>query len=139
VGLTLHDMPLSGNSYKVRLAFSHLALAYARVRYAGQLAGATRTEDFKARINANGKLPVLELEDGQMLPESNAILHYLAQGSPLWPQARLDQARVLQWMFFEQYSHEPNVAVLIYWRKSIGEANLTELQKAMLPGKEEGS
>jgi glutathione S-transferase len=72
--------------------------------------GETRTESFLSK-NPNGKVPTLALEDGSFLPESNAILNYLAEGSRLLPSDRLGRARVLQWMFFEQYSHEPYVAV----------------------------
>jgi glutathione S-transferase len=72
--------------------------------------GETRSLNFRA-MNANGKVPTLALEDGSFLPESGAILNYLAEGSRLLPQDRLGRARVLQWMFFEQYSHEPCVAV----------------------------
>jgi glutathione S-transferase len=75
--------------------------------------GETRTAQFLAR-NPNGKVPTLGLEDGTFLPESNAILNYLAEGTPLLPAERLQRARVLQWMFFEQYSHEPYVAVARY-------------------------
>ncbi len=99
----------SGNCYKVRLALEQLALPYRWVEVdPGR--GETRTPEFLAR-NANGKVPTLELEDGSHLAESNAILNYLADGSALLPQDRLQRARVLQWMFFEQYSHEPYVAV----------------------------
>src|SRR5688572_15765356 len=99
----------SGNCYKVRLALEQLSLPYRWVEVdPGR--GETRTPEFLAR-NANGKVPTLELEDGSHLAESNAILNYLADGSPLLPQDRLQRARVLQWMFFEQYSHEPYVAV----------------------------
>jgi glutathione S-transferase len=99
----------SGNCYKVRLALEQLALQYRWVEVdPGR--GETRTPEFLAR-NANGKVPTLELEDGSHLAESNAILNYLADGSALLPQDRLQRARVLQWMFFEQYSHEPYVAV----------------------------
>jgi glutathione S-transferase len=99
----------SGNCYKVRLALEQLGLQYRWVEVdPGR--GETRTPEFLAR-NANGKVPTLELEDGSHLAESNAILNYLADGSALLPQDRLQRARVLQWMFFEQYSHEPYVAV----------------------------
>lgn len=99
----------SGNCYKVRLALEQLSLPYRWVEVdPGR--GETRTPEFLAR-NANGKVPTLEIEDGSHLAESNAILNYLADGSALLPQDRLQRARVLQWMFFEQYSHEPYVAV----------------------------
>jgi glutathione S-transferase len=99
----------SGNSYKVKLALEQLGLPYRWVEVdSGR--GETRTAQFLA-MNPNGKVPTLALEDGGYLPESNAILCYLAEGSLLMPAERLARARVLQWMFFEQYSHEPYVAV----------------------------
>ena len=78
--------------------------------------GATRKEDFLKK-NPNGRIPVLELEDGTFLPESNAILFYLAEETPYLPDDRLGRARALQWMFFEQYSHEPYIAVLRFWTR----------------------
>jgi glutathione S-transferase len=99
----------SGNCYKVKLALEQLALGYRWVE-TDSTRGGTRTAEFLAK-NPNGKVPTLELEDGSFLPESNAILAYLAEGSPLMPPDRLGRARVLQWMFFEQYSHEPYIAV----------------------------
>jgi glutathione S-transferase len=99
----------SGNCYKVRLALEQLALPHRWVEVDPNR-GETRSAEFLAR-NPNGKVPALVLEDGACLPESNAILNYLADGTPLAPQDRLGRARVLQWMFFEQYSHEPYVAV----------------------------
>jgi glutathione S-transferase len=99
----------SGNCYKVRLALEQLNHAYRWVEVnTGR--GDTRSPEFLA-MNPNGKVPTLQLEDGSFLPESNAILHYLADGSRLLPGERLQHAQVLQWMFFEQYSHEPYVAV----------------------------
>lgn len=106
---TVYGMSDSGNCYKVKLALEQLALAYRWVEV-DPARGETRSEKFLA-INANGKVPVLALEDGTILPESNAILNYLAEGSRLLPAGRLERARVLQWMFFEQYSHEPFIAV----------------------------
>jgi len=106
---TVYGMSDSGNCYKVRLALEQLALPYRWVEvHTGR--GETRTPQFLA-MNSNGRVPTLQLEDGGFLPESNAILHYLADGSPLLPTGRLERARVLQWMFFEQYSHEPYIAV----------------------------
>ncbi|MGQ0544323.1 MAG: glutathione S-transferase family protein [Betaproteobacteria bacterium] len=99
----------SGNCYKVKLALEQLGLAYRWVEV-DSTRGETRTPEFLAR-NPNGKVPTLGLEDGTYLPESNAILYYLAEGTPLLPAGRLARARVLQWMFFEQYSHEPYIAV----------------------------
>ena len=106
---TVYGMSDSGNCYKVKLALEQLALPYRWVEV-DSARGETRTLKFLA-INANGKVPLLALEDGTFLAESNAILNYLADGSRLLPPERLERARVLQWMFFEQYSHEPYVAV----------------------------
>ena len=107
--LTVYGMADSGNCYKVKLALEQLGLAYRWVEVS-TVKGETRTAAFLAR-NPNGQVPTLELEDGGFLPESGAILHYLAEGTPLLPGDRASRARVLQWMFFEQYSHEPCVAV----------------------------
>ena len=107
--LAVHGMADSGNCYKVKLALEQLAIPY-RWNEVSTANGGTRTPAFLAR-NPNGQVPTLELEDGSFLPESGAILHYLAEGTPLLPAGRLDRARVLQWMFFEQYSHEPSIAV----------------------------
>jgi glutathione S-transferase len=106
---TVYGNSDSGNSYKVKLALEELRLPYRWVQV-DSTRGETRTAEFLAR-NPNGKVPTLQLEDGGYLPESNAILCYLADGSALMPSGRLERARVLQWMFFEQYSHEPYIAV----------------------------
>ena len=106
---TVYGMADSGNCYKVKLALEQLQLPYRWVEV-DSTKGGTRTAEFLA-MNPNGKVPTLQLEDGVYLPESNAILHYLAEGSRLLPADRLGRARALQWMFFEQYSHEPYVAV----------------------------
>src|SRR5262249_4409721 len=107
--LRLYDFLGSGNGYKVRFLLSQLGLPFEYVEK-DILKGETRTPEFLA-INPNGRIPVLRLEDGTHLSESNAILFYLAEGTPFLPADRLERARVLQWMFFEQYEHEPNVAV----------------------------
>jgi len=127
---TLHDDPISGNGYKVRLLLAFLGEPYTYVPH-DILKGETRTPDFLA-INANGRIPVLVLDDGQALPESNAILAYLADGTPWLPDDRLARAQVLSWMFFEQYSHEPNVATLRFWTHL---PSLTPAQEAQIPGK----
>lgn len=98
----------SGNCYKIKLLCSQLGIAY-EWREVDILAGDTRTAEFLA-MNANGKIPLLALPDGRHLAESNAILAYLADGSELAGSDRFSRAAVLQWMFFEQYSHEPNIA-----------------------------
>src|SRR5205807_3784843 len=99
----------SGNCYKVKLTLEQLGLPYRWVEV-DSVKGETASAAFLAK-NPNGKVPTLELENGEFLPESNAILNYLADGTPLLPGQRLARARVLQWMFFEQYSHEPYIAV----------------------------
>jgi glutathione S-transferase len=106
---TVFGMADSGNCYKVKLALEQLQRPYRWVEVDSSKGG-TQTREFLAR-NPNGKVPTLQLEDGSHLPESNAILWYLAEGTPLLPEDRLGRARALQWMFFEQYSHEPYVAV----------------------------
>jgi glutathione S-transferase len=112
--LTLHDYLSSGNGYKVRLLLHRLAIPYRRIEL-DIMAGETRTPEFLAK-NPNGRIPVLELEDGTVLAESNAILFYLAEGTAFLPVGRLRRAQVLQWLFFEQYSHEPFIAVARFIR-----------------------
>ena len=106
--LKLYDYLDSGNGYKIRLLLAQLGQPYQWTEL-DILAAATRTPTFLAK-NPNGRIPALELEDGTCLAESNAILWYLGEGTPFVPAARLQRAQVLQWMFFEQYSHEPYVA-----------------------------
>jgi glutathione S-transferase len=105
----VHGVSASGNCYKVRLALEQLNLPYVWHEN-DMMNGATRTDEFR-KLNPNGKVPVLVIDENTTLSESDAILCYLAEGTPLLPSDRLERARVLQWMFFEQYSHEPNVAV----------------------------
>ena len=104
----LFDYLDSGNGYKIRLLLSQLGKTCRWVEL-DILANETRTPQFLAK-NPNGRIPALELDDGTCLAESNAILWYLAEGSPFIPGDRLKRAQVLQWMFFEQYSHEPFIA-----------------------------
>jgi glutathione S-transferase len=111
--IRLHDNLSSGNGYKARLLLAQLGVPFERVEYDIDRAE-TRTLEF-LRMNPNGRVPVLELEDGRFLPESNAILFYLAEGTPFLPDDRFGRARVLRWTFFEQYSHEPNIASPRYW------------------------
>lgn len=111
--LRLYDNLSSGNGYKCRLLLHKLGIPYERVELDIDRSE-TRTPEFLAK-NPNGRIPTLQLEDGGFLPESNAILWYLAEGTPYLPDDREGRARVLQWMFFEQYSHEPNVATVRFW------------------------
>jgi glutathione S-transferase len=105
---TLYDYLDSGNGYKIRLLFALLQQPYRHVEL-DIMTGQTRTPQFLAK-NPNGRIPALEIEDGTVLAESDAILWYLAENTPFIPSDRLGRAQVLQWMFFEQYSHEPYVA-----------------------------
>ena len=112
--IRLHDNLSSGNGYKVRLLLAQLDIPFERVEYDIDT-GETRAPGFLQKVNPNGRVPVLELEDGTTLPESDAILFYLAENTPFLPEGRLERAQVLRWMFFEQYSHEPNVATPRFW------------------------
>jgi glutathione S-transferase len=127
--LRLYDYLASGNGYKVRLLLHQLEIPFERVEL-DILKAETRTPAFLAR-NPNGRIPTLELADGTCLAESNAILWYLAEGTRYLPGDRLARARVLQWMFFEQYSHEPNIATLRFW----AHAGLLAERAAFVPEK----
>ncbi|MBX7494585.1 glutathione S-transferase family protein [Qipengyuania sp. 6B39] len=134
---TLHEDPRSGNCYKIKLTAALLGLPLGVQQY-DIMKGETRTPEFLAKVNGNGRIPVLQIADGdtaRFLPESNAACWYLASGSPLIPQDRFAQADMLRWMFFEQYNHEPNVATLRFWLHFVGEANLSEQQKAQMMAK----
>lgn len=130
--IRLHDNLSSGNGYKVRLLLAQLGLPFERIEYDID-GGETRTREFLNKVNPNGRIPVLEIEDGTFLPESNAILYYLAENTMFLPEDRLARARVLQWLFFEQYSHEPNVATPRFWITHGVE--LTEERRSMLEQK----
>ena len=108
----------SGNCYKVQLVCQLLNIDHQWIDV-DILAGDTKSDDFLKK-NPNGKIPLLELDSGETLSESNAIINYLAFGSDLYPNDRLAQARVLQWQFFEQYSHEPFIAVARFINKYLG-------------------
>jgi glutathione S-transferase len=131
--LVLHEYSASGNCYKVRLTAALLGLPLERREY-DILAGETRTAEFLAGVNPNGRIPVLQVVD-RFIPESNAACFYLADGSRLVPEDRFDRADMLRWMFFEQYNHEPNVATMRFWLAFVGEDRLTEAQRAQIDGK----
>jgi glutathione S-transferase len=101
--ITLYDSRLSGNGWKVRLLLSHLGTPYTR-QVLNLAEGAARTPEF-LRLNPLARVPVLVLDDETPISESNAILFYLAQGTPYLPAARAEAARVMQWLFFEQFDH----------------------------------
>ena len=129
--LVLHEYGRSGNCYKIRLTAAHVGATLERREY-DIMQGATRTPQFLAEVNANGRIPVLQAGN-RLLPESNAACWYLAKGTSLVPEDPFDQADALRWLFWEQYTHEPNVATLRFWFGWIGEANFTEFQRAALP------
>jgi glutathione S-transferase len=110
---TLYSMQRSGNSYKVRLALAHLGIDY-RLEEIDILQGESHTPEFLAK-NPSGQVPLLEVAPGRFLAESNAILWYVAGGTPLAPEDRIDRAEALQWMFFEQHSLEPNIGAAYFW------------------------
>ncbi|MEO8003239.1 MAG: glutathione S-transferase family protein [Arenimonas sp.] len=112
---TIYGMKASGNCYKVQLCLEILGKPYRWVQV-NSAKGETRTPEYLAK-NPNGKVPLLETEAGQFLPESNAILCYLSSDTDLFPQDKWLQANVLQWLFFEQYSHEPYIAVARFIKK----------------------
>ena len=130
--MRLYDYWESGNGYKVRLLLAQLGIAHERVEL-DILKGETRTPAFLAK-NPNGKIPLLELDDGRHLAESNAIQWYLADGTQLLPDDPFERAQVLQWMNFEQYSHEPYIAVVRFWTF----ADMLDLHRDELPARMEG-
>jgi glutathione S-transferase len=125
----LHDNMSSGNAYKVRLLLSQLGIPFERIEYNVDRAE-TRTPEFLGK-NPNGRIPVLELSPGRFLPESNAILCYLAEDTHFMPADRLQRAQVMQWLFFEQYNHEPNVATARFWITH--KVEMTEFRLIALP------
>jgi glutathione S-transferase len=119
--LKLYDYPSSGNCYKIRLLLNQLGRSYQRVSLAQPLLwridilkGESRTAEF-LESNPVGKTPVLEIQPGQYLAESNAIIYYLADGTDFLPMEKWARAQVMQWLFFEQNSHEPNIATVRFW------------------------
>jgi len=130
--MKLYDYLPSGNSYKVRLLMSYLGLNYEHVPV-DIIGGETQTKAFK-KINPAGQIPLLELDDGRRLAESNAILYFLAEGTPYWPLPAFDQAKIMQWMFFEQYKHEPSIAVARYIHHYAMDTREAELPALMTKG-----
>jgi len=128
--LRLYDSSISGNGYKARLLLSMLNRPFERIEV-DILQGESRTPEFLA-VNPNGRIPVLELDDGRILAESNAILYFLAEKTPFLPDDSFARAMALQWMFFEQYSHEPYIAVARFWRAHL---DMTPAREAALDEK----
>jgi len=123
-------MQMSGNCYKIRLAARQTDTAITLKDYP-EHGGKTREPEFLAK-NPNGRVPLLEFEDGRCLAESDAILWYLAEGTALAPADKWARAQTLQWMFFEQYSHEPYIAVARFWLSYVPKERLEE-KRALIP------
>jgi glutathione S-transferase len=109
----LYDSPVSGNCYKVRLLLAHLGLGYERREV--DVVDRSNRRELLGDLNPALRVPTLVLDDGRPLAESNAILVYFAEGTPYLPGDRYERAQALQWLFFEQYSHEPYIAVVRFW------------------------
>ena len=131
--LELHEYAASGNCYKVRLTAALVGTELERREY-DIMKGETRTPEFLANVNANGRIPVLEVGD-RFIPESNAACHYIADGSGLIPKDNFDHADMLRWMFWEQYNHEPNIATLRFWLRFVGVDKLADVQRLQMPPK----
>jgi glutathione S-transferase len=109
----LYDSPVSGNCYKVRLLLAHLGIPYERRRM--DVVDRSNRPDVLGGLNPALRVPTLVLDDGRPLAESGAILWYFGDGTRFVPDERYERAQVLQWMFFEQYDHEPALAVVRFW------------------------
>jgi glutathione S-transferase len=109
----LYDSPVSGNCYKVRLLFAHLGIAYERQTV--DVANRSNRPELLGGLNPALRVPTLVLDDGRSLGESGAILWYFGEGTRFVPDDAFERAQVLQWMFFEQYDHEPAIAVVRFW------------------------
>jgi glutathione S-transferase len=131
--MRLRSAPRSGNSYKVRLLLGLLGSSCEIVDYDTK-GGETHAPGFLKDVNPDGKIPVLELEDGTMLPESGAILHYLAEGTAYLPEEKLERAQVLRWMFFEQYSLLLNLSRPRLWRMEMTSQRRAELEQLFEQG-----
>ena len=122
--MLLYDSPVSGNCYKVRLLFAHLAIDYERREV--DVVDRTGREELLGALNPTMRVPTLVLDDGSALGESGAILWYFGDGTFFVPQDSYRRAQVLQWMFFEQNLHEPNIAVARFWLAYSGRAESVE-------------
>jgi glutathione S-transferase len=109
----LYNSQVSGNCYKVRLILAHRGLRYERREV--DVVDRSNRADLLGELNPGLRVPTLVLDDGRPLAESNAILFYFADGTPYLPDDPYERAQVLQWLFFEQYDHEPNIAVVRFW------------------------
>ena len=130
VDVLLYNSPVSGNCYKVRLLLAQLGIEY-EVEHVDVVDRSNRKE-LLGELNPALRVPTLVLDDGRPLGESNAILWYFGDGTEYVPGDTYERAQVLQWMFFEQYSHEPSIAVARFWKTYSGEPERFERQKERL-------
>ena len=132
--LKLYQSQPSGNCYKIRLLLTQLDIPFEKIEI-DIFQKESRTPEFLKK-NLNGRVPVVETESGQFLPESNAVLFYLSEGTPFFPEDRFERAQVMQWLFFEQYSHEPYIATSRYWISLLGkpEEYREQLEQKREPG-----
>ena len=129
----LYEYSPSGNCYKIRLLLTQLNLPFARIKI-DILKRESRTPEFLVK-NPNGRIPVLEIEQGQFLFESNAIMFYLSEETDFFPSDKFERAQVMQWLFFEQYSHEPFIATSRFWYMTGKAEEYQEaLQQKQAPG-----
>jgi glutathione S-transferase len=134
--ITIYGQDDSGNCYKPRLLLAKLGIPFRHVETKAGPGGGTRTDSFAAK-NPNGKVPLLELEDGRRVAESNAILLYFAEGTRFLPQDKFERGLAYQWLFFEQYSHEPYIAVrraLLVYPNRAKEATPEKLAATLVGG-----
>ena len=131
--MLLYDSAVSGNCYKVRLLLAHLGISY--TRHELSVADRSNRPEVLGGLNPALRVPTLILDDGRPLAESNAILWYLGDGTRYVPEDRFERAQVLQWQFFEQYDHEPHVAVARFWlRYRGGDIDATALAQRQAAG-----
>ena len=128
--MRLYNSAVSGNCYKVRLLLAHLGIAYETVEMS--VVDRSNRAEVLAELNPGLRVPTIVLDDGRPLAESNAILWYFGDGTRYVPEDPYERAQVLQWQFFEQYSHEPNIAVARFWKTYSGQPERFERQRDRL-------
>jgi len=130
--MLLYDNRVSGNCYKVRQLFAHLGIEYERHELS--VIDRSNRPEVLGGLNPGLRVPTLVFDDGRSLAESNAITSYFAEGTEYLPEDKFERAQVLQWLFFEQYSHEPNIAVARFWRIAGIEPPAADLEAKMRGG-----
>jgi glutathione S-transferase len=126
----LYNSAVSGNCYKVRLLLAHLGIAYETEELS--VVDRSNRSEVLGELNPGLRVPTIVLDDGRPLAESNAILWYFGDGTRYVPEDAYERAQVLQWQFFEQYSHEPNIAVARFWKTYSGQPEKFERQRERL-------